>query len=426
VDSRTPAVGAVEGAVAIGRDNINSPITIGLTPEEVRDLTAAATKGAVGPLADKIVDLSQTLGRTQEAVLSMLRMLGQADISLDRLPEKLAEVAGQSKKAISAIGALQPENAVAREHIEKASVAASAGHSSAARLHLRGARQAAEAAAGQAQQLATQAETARTQQMLQAAQAAAAEAELVLADLDYLGAAQLFSEAASLVPAGHPDETVIFLHRQANALQRQGDERGDNFVLSQAIRVYGLELKEHTRKRVPLLWAVTQNNLGTALLTLGGRESGTTRLEEAVTAYRLALEERTRERVPLDWAMTQNNLGTALSTLGGRESGTARLEEAVTAYRLALEEWTRERLPLDWAVTQNNLGTALLTLGGRESGTARLEEAVAAYDGAQKIFLDSHSDYYEKMCSANRARALTLIDKRPRPSKQSSRYFSRL
>ncbi len=30
-----------------------------------------------------------------------------------------------------------------------------------------------------------------------------------------------------------------------------------------------------------------------------------------------------------DWAMTQNNLGNALWTLGGREAGTERLEEAV-------------------------------------------------------------------------------------------------
>ena len=45
----------------------------------------------------------------------------------------------------------------------------------------------------------------------------------------------------------------------------------------------------------------------------GERESGTARLEEAVAAYRAALEERTRERVPLDWAMTQNNLGIALA-----------------------------------------------------------------------------------------------------------------
>ena len=59
-----------------------------------------------------------------------------------------------------------------------------------------------------------------------------------------------------------------------------------------------------------------RTNLGTALWTLGERESGTARLEEAVAAYRAALEERTRERVPLDWAMTQNNLGNALVALG--------------------------------------------------------------------------------------------------------------
>src|SRR4051812_42207964 len=101
----------------------------------------------------------------------------------------------------------------------------------------------------------------------------------------------------------------------------------------------------------------------------GQRENGTERLFEAVEAYRRALEERTRERVPLDWAMTQNNLGPALLTLGQRENGTERLFEAVEAYRNALEEWTRERVPLQWATTQNNLGTALLTLGQRENGT---------------------------------------------------------
>jgi tetratricopeptide (TPR) repeat protein len=63
----------------------------------------------------------------------------------------------------------------------------------------------------------------------------------------------------------------------------------------------------------------------------------------AVTAYREALQECTRQRVPLDWAMTQNNLGNALQALGERESGTARLEEAINAYRAALEEYTRER-----------------------------------------------------------------------------------
>jgi tetratricopeptide (TPR) repeat protein len=167
------------------------------------------------------------------------------------------------------------------------------------------------------------------------------------------------------------------------------------------------------RERVPLEWAMTQSNLGNALLTLGERENGTSHLEEAIAVYRAALEERRRERVPLKWAMTQNNLGNALLTLGeretgtshleeavaayrtafggaearacaaamgrdteqprlgdsnagGRESGTSHLEEAIAAYRAALEEYRRERAPLEWAMTQNNLGNALLTLGERE------------------------------------------------------------
>ena len=65
------------------------------------------------------------------------------------------------------------------------------------------------------------------------------------------------------------------------------------------------------------------SNLGHALWTLGQRESGTARLDEALAAYREALKEWTRERVRLDWALTQTNLGIALETLGERESGTA-------------------------------------------------------------------------------------------------------
>jgi tetratricopeptide (TPR) repeat protein len=59
----------------------------------------------------------------------------------------------------------------------------------------------------------------------------------------------------------------------------------------------------------------------------------TAQFEEAVAAYRDALKERTRERVPLEWAMTHNNLGVTLLKLGDRESDMARLEEAVARYR---------------------------------------------------------------------------------------------
>jgi tetratricopeptide (TPR) repeat protein len=180
------------------------------------------------------------------------------------------------------------------------------------------------------------------------------------------------------------DTRAQLWHAYALGEDRLGGERGENARLVNAIDYYRKVLEEWTRERVPLYWATTQNNLGTALRSLGERESGTARLEEAVAAFREALEERTRERVPLGWATAQNNLGTALAGIGKRESSTARLEEAVAAFREALKERTRERVPLDWATTQNNLGNALADLGERESGTARLKEAVAAFREALK------------------------------------------
>jgi tetratricopeptide (TPR) repeat protein len=141
---------------------------------------------------------------------------------------------------------------------------------------------------------------------------------------------------------------------------------------------------------------------------LGEHESGTARLEEAVAAYREALKEQTRERVPLDWAMTQTNLGNTLSSLGQRERGTARLEEAVAAYREALKERTRERVPLQWAESFGNEGVALMLLAERRRDAAMAETALSQINTAFETMRDGgHAPYaafYEQQLP--RARAL--------------------
>ena len=184
--------------------------------------------------------------------------------------------------------------------------------------------------------------------------------------------------------------------------------------LEKAVAAFNEALKERIRQRVPLQWAETQNNLGAALQTLGERESETENLEKAVAAFNEALKEHTRERVPLEWAATQNNLGAALWTLGKRESGTEYLEKAVAAFdkALKLKECTRERVPLQWATTQNNLGLALLTLGKRESGTEYLEKAVAAFDKALEVFTLGETPRYRKVAESNRAWTLELLRER--------------
>ncbi len=145
----------------------------------------------------------------------------------------------------------------------------------------------------------------------------------------------------------------------------EGDKKGVNFSLEIAI-LLARRMSETARDVDERGNAA--NLLGNALWALGERESGTARLEAAVTAYGEALQERTRARVPLDWAMTQNNLGAALEALGQRESGTARLEQAVAAYTEALQEYTSEAAPYYHDVAQGNLARAQALLDARRKG----------------------------------------------------------
>ena len=197
-----------------------------------------------------------------------------------------------------------------------------------------------------------------------------------------------------------------------NTLAILGELEGGTARLKEAVAAYRAALEVYTRDRLPLDWAMTQYNLGAALQSLGEREGGTARLKEAVAACRAALEVRTRDRVPLDWAATQNNLGAALSSLGEREEGTGQLEEAVRVYRSALEVYTRDRLPLLWAMTQNNLGAALSSLGEREDGTARQEEAVEVFRDALEVYTSDRVPLSWVMTQYNLGIALRILGDR--------------
>ena len=101
---------------------------------------------------------------------------------------------------------------------------------------------------------------------------------------------------------------------------------------------------------------------------LGGERGDNARLVTAIAYYRKVLEEWTRERVPLDWAMTQNNLGIALGgVLASGRAARRGWKRPWRPFARRCKEWTRERVPLDWAMTQTNLGGAL---GHSASGRA--------------------------------------------------------
>ena len=225
------------------------------------------------------------------------------------------------------------------------------------------------------------------QAMRDEATVVAERARISEAQLRYEEAAALYGDAASTVPTADIELKWRYTLCRADAVGRLGEEFGDNDALRRAIALYRDEvLPLAPRERVPLDWAITQNNLGNALSALGERKTDTARLKEAVAAYEEALKEFTRKREPLRWAGTQNNLGNALRALGESEDSTVWLRQALVAYHRALKEWTRQSAPLRWAGAQLNLSNVLSTIAEHRTGTYLLKKAVVPCRNALKEF----------------------------------------
>ncbi len=406
LSSLLEAADKVSYGVVAGRDINARDIIIkkGLTDKEVQTIFRNLQKKE-GPAVQKVAELSQKLGVTNSALENFFRLLGKEQVPPEKLLECLVELAEHHKQLEEQVRSLSTDDQEIEALRKQAATAINKGDypqaegllAKAENLYL---------------ELAKKHKEKLHRDYLQAAAIRASRAQNSLVQFDYLKAAEHFKQAYTTVPEVYVEKRWEYLLGYASSLQDNGYIRGDNNSLEEAIKAYSSALKLADRDRVPLDWAATQNNLGTALTRLGERESGITRLEKAVIAYEEALKEYTRDRVPLDWAATQNNLGTALTRLGERESGITRLEKAVIAYEEALKEYTRDRVPLDWAATQNNLGTALTRLGERESGTTRLEKAVTAYEEALKERTRERVPLHWAMTQNNLGNALTSLGER--------------
>jgi len=336
--SQPSTQGPQSPAIVAGHD-VN--VTYGLTPEQVQ----AAIAGVTGQL----VEVSTKLGITQSAALTLLRVLGEQNVPLERLPEKLDEITARYKQAVERLATIDvQDDPVTGALVERAQAAIKDGRLDKADQLLSQAEQVEIAAAHQARQIANQAQAAADRRYLHAAAASASRGDIAMTQVNYPAAAAYFQEAVDLVPAGHPDERGRFLLSKANALLTQGDERGDNPALVEAIATCQFALQENTRQRVPLEWARTQVDLGAALERLGERESDTAHLQQAVDAFTLALQENTRQGVPLEWARTQLDLGVALEALGRRTDDSHLLQRALICAKDA-EAVFRSAGMTDWA-----------------------------------------------------------------------------
>ncbi|AMY71817.1 hypothetical protein [Frigidibacter mobilis] len=205
------------------------------------------------------------------------------------------------------------------------------------------------------------------------------------------------------------------------ALQRLGERVGGATgpeLLAEAVMAYRAALRIHTEREHPRDWAMILNNLGTALNEQASRTGiaeGAALLAEAVSAYCAAFRVRTEREQPVDWAMTQSNLGAALAEQGrrtGGAEGTALLAGAVTAFREALRVRTEAEHPVEWAGTQNNLGAALMLQGshtGGSGGAALLAQGVATYRAALRVHTEREHPVHWGLTQENLGLALEAL-----------------
>jgi len=281
-------------------------------------------------------------------------------------------------------------------------------------------------------------------QMVEEAKATARLAELAMARFDFDSAAELFAEAADCIPQGDSEGQWRYATRQAEALARKGEERGDEIALTEAGKVYQRAARQAADARSAVGEAIAHAGLANTMCLLAAKEKSTDRIKEAIVVYKKALsafapteESRrraitymqlgtalhiiadrdgeagaaheaagafrealnglSREAAPLDWAMAQLGLANALVALEEKEKRPELLAQAVTAYREALKDLTRDRNSLEWGKLHMNLGNALHGLGEAEGSPSRLEEAVAAHREALKVFTrDSNADRWSQ------------------------------
>jgi tetratricopeptide (TPR) repeat protein len=157
--------------------------------------------------------------------------------------------------------------------------------------------------------------------------------------------------------------------------------------------------------------AEAEMNLGLTLQSLAGLHRA--RIQDAIAAYQRSLRTFNRDRHPREFAILQNNLATAfLSIPFTDEKAKMREALAVQAFEEGLSVVTLVDHPSEYAMLQNNLGNALQYV----SSSHRVENgfrALQAYDEALKVRSTRNTPGEYANTIANKANCLANLPDDP-------------
>jgi tetratricopeptide (TPR) repeat protein len=220
---------------------------------------------------------------------------------------------------------------------------------------------------------------------------------------DHLQAAiALYDEALTLCPA---DDVLLAARigaRRGTALQAvPADDTNFIDAARQAYEAALPALKQLGRAEEV---AEAEMNLGLALQELAAR--GRARMTDAIAAYQRALQTFDARRFPVEFAILQNNLATAFLSLPfSDERAKIREALAVQCFEEALKVVTLIDHPAEYAMLQNNLGNALQQASTSHALENR-QRAILAYDEALKVRTPANAPLEYANTIANKANCL--------------------
>ncbi len=355
------------------------------------------------PARREIEAISATDSVPMDAIFAMLASLGENapkdPAELDKILRAQAEKLKEMRAERDAVSDSDPEirrlTDLANRAVDEGAIDAAVG------LHTQ-----IKARIGELSQRIDAVEDNLKARRLEFAAAFARSGETSSLAFDYRAAARDFNAAFREVERW--DRALAWRYRadEGFALWNQGEQRGDNGALRDAIAAYRDALNYQTAN--PGDHALTRNNIGVALVELASRLGDTSMMKDAITAHREALEYYTRERDPEQWAWTQSILANALLTYSEYDNDPELFNAAVEAYRVSLEVRTREAFPIEWARVNQNMGIALLGLARRTDSLTTVDESIAAFRLALEEFTQDRIPSEWANTQTNLAAALRL------------------
>ena len=214
----------------------------------------------------------------------------------------------------------------------------------------------------------------------------------------------------TLIDFGRPEELAEAEMNHGLVLQNLAG--AGRARITDAISAYQRALRTFDRNRYPKEYAILQNNLATAFLSMPFTdERGKMREALAVQAFEEGLKVVNLIDHPSEYAMLQNNLGNALQYASSSHALENNLR-ALDAYDEALKVRTRDTTPLEHANTVANKANCLWNLPDDpdrpgSGNRANLTNARALYATAQEIFME-HGELHKARIVAE---ALTQVDR---------------